>query len=130
MAQTLTDLKIRKLKPEPHKRVEIWDGRVPAFGLRVSPTGNKSFVLLYRHKGRSRRLTLGKYPIVSLAEARNRAVAALGEVARGVDPQVNKAATSHTMRFDDTVDIFVRTYCSQHNRASTRRETERLLPVL
>ena len=37
MAQTLTDLKIRKFNPEPHKRVEIWDDRVPAFGLRVSP---------------------------------------------------------------------------------------------
>jgi integrase len=126
MAQALTDLKIRKLN-QPHKRVEIWDYRVPAFGLRVSPTGNKSFVLLYRHKGRPRRLTLGKYPIVSLAEARNRAIAALGEVARGIDPRVKKATANHIMRFDDTVDMFVRTYCSQHNRASTRRETERLL---
>jgi len=72
-------------------------------------------------------LTLGKYPIVSLAEARKRAIAALGEVARGIDPRVKKATANHIMRFDDTVDMFVRTYCSQHNRASTRRETERLL---
>ena len=127
MSETLTDLKIRKLAPDPTKRVEIWDARVPAFGIRVSPKGNKSFVLLYRHRGRPRRMTIGRYPVVSLSEARNRAMEALGEVARGADPQVQKALKHNGTRFDDTVDMFVRTYCRQHNRESTRRETERLL---
>jgi integrase len=127
MSQTLTDLKIRKLMPEANGRVEIWDGRVPAFGIRVAPTGSKSFVLLYRHKGRPRRMTIGRYPVVSLAEARRRAIQALGEVAWGVDPQTQKTFKTHGTRFDETVDMFVRTYCSQHNRKSTQRETERLL---
>src|SRR6267142_1163513 len=112
MAQTLTDLKIRKLAPEANGRVEVWDARVPAFGIRVAPTGSKSFVLLYRHKGRPRRMTIGRYPVVSLAEARRRAIEALGEVARGVDPQAQKAVKKHGIRFDETVDMFVRTYCS------------------
>ena len=127
MSETLTDLKIRKLRSEPNRRVEIWDARVPAFGIRVSPSGNRSFVLLYRHKGRSRRMTIGRYPVVSLYEARNRAIEALGQVARGVDPQVQKAVEKKGTRFDETVEMFVRTYCTQHNRKSTRRETERLL---
>jgi site-specific recombinase XerD len=51
----------------------------------------------------------------------------VGEVARGVDPQAQKTLKTHGTRFDETVDMFVRTYCSQHNRKSTQRETERLL---
>jgi len=127
VSETLTDLRIRKLPPDPTKRVEIWDARVPAFGIRVSPNGNKSFVLLYRHRGRPRRMTIGRYPVVSLSEARNRAIEALGQVARGADPREQKARKDNGTRFDDTVDMFVRTYCRQHNRESTRRETERLL---
>src|SRR5262245_14488821 len=91
VSETLTDLKIRKLTPDPTKRVEVWDARVPAFGIRVSLNGNRSFVLLYRHRGRRRRMTIGRYPVLSLSEARNRAIEALGQVARGADPQEQKA---------------------------------------
>jgi integrase len=105
----------------------VWDARLPGFGIRVSPKGTKSFVLLYRHKRRCRRMTLGRYPIVSLAEARILAREALAQVARGNDPQTPKRVERTSPRFDDTVELFVRTYCQQHNRESTRRETERLL---
>jgi len=122
----LTDLQIRKCAPRS-RRFEIWDARLPGFGLRVSPLGRKSFVLLYRHKGRARRLTLGRYPILSLSEARNRAIEALALVARDLDPQADKAAERSNTRFAGVVEQFLRTYCQEHNRASTRRETRRLL---
>ena len=40
----LTDLRVRKLQPDASKRVEIWDAKLPGFGVRVSPQGTKSFV--------------------------------------------------------------------------------------
>ena len=97
---------------------------MPGFGVRVSPSGNKSFVLMYRCNVRSRRMTLGRYPLISLAAARRQAVIVLGDVARGVDPH---ESAGNEARFDETVDLFVRKYCAQHNRDSTRHETERLL---
>jgi integrase len=122
----LTELSVRALKAAPHGRLELWDGRVPGFGVRVSPKGTKTFVLLYRCNGRSRRLSLGRYPMTSLAHARKQAMMALGDLARGIDPGKSAGVTPHRP-FDATVDLFVRTYCGQHNRESTRRETERLL---
>ena len=122
----LTDLQIRKLTPRP-ERFEVWDSHLPGFGLRVSAQGTKAFVLLYRHQARSRRMTIGRYPVIGLAEARNRALEALALVARGLDPQRAKASERSRTGFADIVDQFVRTYCEQHNRASTRRETKRLL---
>ena len=58
---SLTDIAIRNLKAETGQRLEVWDDKVPGLGVRISATGTKSFVLLYRHEGRAQRLTLGRF---------------------------------------------------------------------
>lgn len=59
------------LKPQP-KRYEVFDALVPGLAIRVTPAGHKSFTLYYRHHGRMRRVGLGRYPDVLLADARTR----------------------------------------------------------
>ena len=54
----LTDAAIARLRPEG-REYSVWDTRTPGLGVRVRPTGGKSFVLLYRVDGRSRRIALG-----------------------------------------------------------------------
>lgn len=67
---TLTDLTIQKLKPTD-KQVTYWDKSLRGFGIRVSPAGAKSFVVM---TGRDRKLTtLGRYPSISLKNARDEA---------------------------------------------------------
>ena len=85
----LTDKCIHNLPPKT-KQYEVFDSKVRGLGIRVSPGGTRSFILLYRLGRRNRRLTLGAYGIVSLAEARRRAMEALGQVAKGIDPQGDK----------------------------------------
>ena len=128
-AEALTDLAIRGLKPDPLSRFEVFDSKVPGFGVRVFPSGIKSFILLYRHNGRPRRLTIGRYPVLSLAEARRMANAALGELAHGADPQKLKAEVPTRNDVAATVDRFVETHCSRHNRRRTADETARILRV-
>ena len=79
----LTDSRVRDLKPRP-KRYEIWDGN--GFGVRISPKGVKSWVLVYHFEGRARRVTFGTYPLMSLHSARVELAIAQDRLSRGEDP--------------------------------------------
>ncbi len=128
MPQNFTDLMLRKLTTNGQNRIEIWDGRTPGFGMRVSGTGTKTFILVYRHRGRTRRLTLGRYPVLTLADAREKATQALLQVNKGVDPTFTEHAVDDpTFQFDAVVERYVERHCAVHNKASTAKETERLL---
>ncbi len=126
LQQPLSDLLIRKLKGGA-ERVEVWDAKLPGFGIRVSPSGTKSFVLLYRFCGSPRRLTLGRYPVLGLGEARQLARDALNQVTRGIDPQRAKEQNTGASLFGACVEEFVRVHCERRNRGRTRTETARIL---
>lgn len=79
----LSDLAIRNLAPKA-ARYEVLDG--DGLYIRVMPTGSKSWVMRYMVDGKARRMTLGQYPGVSAAEARQKALDAKKELQRGVDP--------------------------------------------
>ena len=92
----LTDARIRSLKAKD-ARYEAWDTE-PGFGLRVAPTGRKSFVYLYRFEGNPRRLTLGVYPRISLADAREMVATSVKRIEQGIDPGAEKINARKALR--------------------------------
>ena len=126
LSDTLTDVAVRNLAARP-ERFEVFDAKVPGFAVRVFPSGVKSFVVFYRSKGRLRRLTLGRYPTISLSEARRLANDALNRAAHGHDPQGEKQADRGGMRFAEVVETFVELHCIRHNRAKSASMRSRLI---
>ena len=72
--------------PDTKKDQFYWDNELKGFGLRVSPRGKKTFVVQYRHAGRTQRFRIGHYGKLTVHEARRDAKIMLGEIARGKSP--------------------------------------------
>lgn len=83
----LSDVVIRAAKPGP-KPVKLSDER--GLFLLMQPKGGKLWRLKYRFAGKEKKLSLGRYPDVSLKEARDRASDARKLLAAGTDPSEKK----------------------------------------
>lgn len=118
----LTAATVDKMQPTD-RRQEIPDSLCTGLYLVLQPTGRKGWQVRYRHGGVHRRMTLGGYPILSLAEARQRARAALASAAEGRDPAAEvKAAKAPKPeagrdKFGNVVDLFMRRHASRNRRA-------------
>ena len=83
----------------------FWDNDLSGFGLRVRPSGRKSFILQYRNAhGRERKMTLGRYGALTPQEARLEAKRVLGQVAAGTDPAEEKQASRSAETIADLCD--------------------------
>jgi hypothetical protein len=130
MPVTLTDRVVQQAKAS-RARVEIADAVVPGLYLIVQPTGAKSWAVRYRLGGKTRKLTLsGRYPVLSLAKAREAARTALESVAEGQDPAAAKRAGTPA---DDTLAAHIALYREKHvstvrsgTAANINRELERM----
>ena len=89
MSGKLTDVAVKKAKPGDKRRT-IFDGG--GLCIQIEPAGGKLWRYQYRFEGKRKLLALGKYPDVSLAEARKRHAAAREQLAQGIDPSVAKQA--------------------------------------
>ncbi|MGJ0394942.1 MAG: tyrosine-type recombinase/integrase [Methylocystis sp.] len=87
-AIALTDAFVRNLKPGV-TRTEYWDAKVSGLCLRITPAGVATWTLRYRPQGSTsfKRLTLGRYPEIGVALARERAETQRVAVSGGADPQ-------------------------------------------
>ena len=130
----LTDGTIRALRPAPGERIEVVDGTVPGLILRASAT-SKSFAFVYRPKGerQQRRITLGSYPILTLAGARQRAAKLKLQVWDGADPAGSRQAEKEALTVEGLVARYVDKYAKKKLRswqdydAALKRD---LIPVL
>jgi len=121
-----TDRTLKALKPPPRpKQLDYFDESLPGFGLRVSYNGRKSWIVLYRCNGLKGRLTLGRFDVVPLAEAREQARDALKAAGRGHDPAVKKSRDREALTFKQLADRYIEEYARPKKR--TWRKDRRLL---
>jgi hypothetical protein len=85
----LTKRFVEAVEPQSKGHV-IWDDDLPGFGLRVYPSGKRSYLIQYRSKGRSRRYTIGIHGVWTPETARREAKALLGQIAQGGDPAAER----------------------------------------
>ena len=126
MKRKLTAIAVKKINPPAVGRDEYFDALVPGLCLRVTDKGSKSWAVMYRLHGKLVRHTIGKYPTLDLADAREEARSALRQVERGDDPRAAKAEKA--ARSADTVEAVADEFIVKHAKRHTRRwpETRRI----
>ncbi|WP_296818236.1 site-specific integrase [Brevundimonas sp.] len=86
----------------------VWDSDVRGFGVRVKPSGTKSFVLKYRVGNATRRFTIGKVGSpYTVDEARARAAELLRDVKAGLDPQAAKVDARKAPTVAELADVYL-----------------------
>ncbi len=68
----------------------VYDTKTPGLRVQVTPTGTKTFQFYRWHQGRPVRVTLGRFPAMTVEQARQAARKLLGELAAGKNPVVEK----------------------------------------
>ena len=100
----------------------IWDESIPGFGLRVMPSGRKSFVVQYRAGRRPRRMSLGPSTVLTCDQARTRAITIIAAVKNGEDPAADRAAKRSAATVSDLAERFDKEHIAVRLKASTAKE--------
>jgi len=128
MKAKLTDTGIRSYQPRA-AQYSIGDAACPGLCIRITPKGVKSFAYAYRNKGTGKVawLTLGRYPDVPLARAREIANDARKTVAGGgtpLTPKVQRAqAEKKTKSYAELVELYYDAKLSTHRTGHKSRVT-------
>ena len=113
----LTDISVRQLACPAKGQRTYFDDTLPSFGCRVSQGGTRSFVV--QHGADRQLITIGRYPIISLAEARTEAKRVLAESTLGKH-------RPRSIACEEAQKLFLAS-CEQRLRLSTINDYTRLL---
>jgi len=117
----------------PPKRDIRWDGKIPGFGIRLYPTGKKTYVLSYRINKRKRLITLGRDGVITLKEARDKAKSELGKISDGLDPLETKQKAAKGETFKVLCGEYLERYAKVYKKSwkdDERRLNKHLIPAL
>jgi integrase len=103
----------------------VWDAgdkAVPGFGVRVTSGGAKAFVLDYRHKGRTRRITIGRFGPWTALAARKRAKELRRKVDAGDDPLFERDAARDAPLMSELFDRYLTEHALRRKKLSSVAE--------
>ncbi|WP_223428780.1 tyrosine-type recombinase/integrase [Tateyamaria pelophila] len=106
----LTEKVLREAEPIVGRDYQIFDTDVRGFAACIYRGGGRAFTLDYRHAGRQRRMTFGRWPEWSVSAARERAKEIRREIDAGADPLAQRGALREAPRVTDLIER----YCAQH----------------
>lgn len=99
---------------EKGKRGYYKDNKVSSLEMMVTDKGSKSFKVTKKRNGRIIRVTLGKYPDLSIENARKKAHEVSAQIAAGINPNEEKSKLNQEITFGNLFKEFIQRYAKQH----------------
>ena len=104
----LTKRIVDALHPRPGPDLFAWDTELRGFGVRVKPSGTKTFLIQYRNgEGRTRRCVIGQFGVLTVEIARSLAQKKLAAVVDGRDPSAERRAAREGMTIAEVCDWYL-----------------------
>jgi integrase len=114
----------------PDREVVVWDKALPGFGVRVKPSGVRSYIIQYRSRttGVSRRLTIGQHgPLLTFDQAKKQARAVLADAMRGEDPVEARSAARRAPSVADLAADYLERHAIPKKRPKSARDDRAML---
>lgn len=124
----LTKRTVEALQPL-EKDYIVFDSDISGFGVRVLPSGRKTYLVQYRSGGRTRRVKIGKHGNVTADEARTKARELLGAVAKGDNPAEQISDHRGSPTIGTVCERFYREHVMEHCKPSTQSEYRRAIDL-
>lgn len=112
MRAKLTSKSVENARPDPSARYELWDVMLPGFGIRVYPSGRKTWMVMFRDRQKQTRYSIGRYPTLNLGEARSEARKILRDVQLGNFRHKDRQGIS----VDELIEQFIEKYARPKNK--------------
>ena len=126
MKKHLTELSVERTRPPKDGSLEVFDLGYPGLALRIGHGGAKTFEMFYRHGGKLKRETLGRWPAISLADARMAWRKTREAIAKGETP--SRGVKAPAMLFEFVVEEWLKRDQSK-NKPSSQYQVRRSLEV-
>ena len=119
----LTTKSLDAMPPATTKRYEVRDQKVNGLHVRVSTTGAKVFYTLVRPYGSRRRVKIGPYPVVSLADARRKAMEIARDVELGEFDKVPEVSETSALTLGEMIPKFIELHAKPNTKDWKRTQS-------
>lgn len=126
MAEKLTKRIVDGLKADGKAGV-VWDRDLPGFGVRVYPSGRKTYVVQTRGPNGSRRVTLGRHGDITARQARQRAASAIDRIKSGQEPLTDVSGPKTEPTVADLAERFLEQHVAVRCKPSTARRYRQVI---
>jgi len=123
IAEKITKRTVDEAQPR-EREFAVWDAELKGFGLRVRPSGARSYVVVYRPIGEGRKAAVRRVTIAAVGkitpdEARKIARKVLGSIAHGVDPAGDRAQERRAATLKDIAELFLAEHVEAKRKPAT-----------
>ncbi len=107
----------------------VWDGQIAGFGVRVMPSGAKTYQAQYRKGGRTRRVSVGRHGKITVDEARKLTKEIMGQVAKGENPAEEISQHRKAPTIAALCERFFESHVMERCKPSTQGEYRRAIDL-
>ncbi|MBL0941513.1 MAG: tyrosine-type recombinase/integrase [Alphaproteobacteria bacterium] len=128
VGKKLTKRFVESITSYEKDEILLWDSELKGFGIRIFPTGRKTYFVQYRNQfNRTRRKKIGVHGVVTAEQAREEAKKLLGDIARGEDPSQKSQISRQKPNMIDLVNRYLEVHAKANKRVKGYNEDKRIL---